>query len=292
MILSMTGFGDAQHTEQGVMYGLEIRSLNNRYLKTVIKLPEHLQSLEADVEKFLRNRVGRGSITFTLRVRDTTADAAYELNTAALESYLAEMRKLTQQDGVTVDLGSMLALPGVCQPKDFSEEERGREWAIVEQLATAALDKLIEMRRREGQALSKDLLTHTAAIREHLGALAGLTPRVVEEYHKRLRERVATLMGRAALELEADTLAKEVALFAERCDIAEEISRLTSHLDQFDALCGSKEPAGRKLEFLAQELLREANTIGSKANDLEIARHIVEIKGRIDRLKEQVQNAE
>jgi uncharacterized protein (TIGR00255 family) len=268
-----------------------MRSLNNRYFKTSIKLPEHLQSLETDVEKLLRSHVERGSITFTLRMRNTTAEAAYDINRAALRAYLEDVQAVGEGQA-TVDLGTLLALPGVCQPKEFDEDVRQREWHVIERLALEAIEKLIAMRQREGEALREDLLKHTSGLGEHLDALATLAPTVVEEYHKRLRQRVSNLVGDAQLELDKDALAREVALFAERCDISEEISRVRSHLDQFIALCDSREPAGRKLEFLAQELLREANTIGSKANDSEIARHVVEIKGLIDRLKEQVQNAE
>jgi len=292
MILSMTGYGDAQLVQDGVGYTLEIRSLNNRYFKPTIKLPEHLQFLEAEVDKLLRSRLTRGTVNYTLRVRDTSAQAAYEINVAALQAYLDQLNSVRPAGPVSVDLATVLALPGVCQPPEMTEAQRERQWKIVSTLTSEALDKMIAMRAEEGRALRDDLLRHTAAVRSELTAIAERCPLVVAEYLKRLTQRVNELVGQAKLQLAEQDLAKEVALFAERCDVSEEISRLRSHLDQFDRLCDGKQHAGRKLDFLAQEMLREANTIGSKSNDTEIARHIVEIKALIDRLKEQVQNVE
>jgi uncharacterized protein (TIGR00255 family) len=292
MILSMTGYGDAQLMEDGVGYALEIRSLNNRYLKPSIKLPEHLQFLEPEVDKLLRNRLVRGTLNYTLRVRDTSAQAAYEINVAALQAYLNQLNSVHPTGPVSVDLATVLALPGVCQPPEMDEAAREHQLKVVSTLTNEALDKLIAMRAEEGRALRDDLLKHTAAIRQELAAIAERSPAVVAEYLRRLTQRVNDLIGQAKLQLAEQDLAKEVALFAERCDVSEEIARLKSHLDQFDRLCDSKQHAGRKLDFLAQEMLREANTIGSKSNDAEIARHIVEIKALIDRLKEQVQNVE
>jgi len=292
MILSMTGYGDAQYASDGVSYNLEIRSLNNRYFKPSIKLPEHLQFLEGEVEKLLRARIGRGSVTYTLRVRDTSAEAAYEINIAALQSYLTQLGSVKASLPASVDLAAVLALPGVCQPPELDEAARERQWHIVESMTKEAVDKLMRMRAEEGRALREDLLSHTAAVRRELAAISERSPAVVAEYRRRLAQRVNELVREARLQLAEQDLAKEVALFAERCDISEEISRLTSHLDQFDRLCDSREHAGRKLDFLSQELLREANTIGSKSSDATITRHVVEIKGLIDRLKEQVQNVE
>jgi uncharacterized protein (TIGR00255 family) len=294
MIASMTGYGDAQASEDGVQYALELRSLNNRYFKVSIKLPEMLQFLESDVEKLLRTRLGRGSISFSLRLRGDTAGTAYEVNRGALTSYVEQMRALRPPDDVTVtiDLGTLLLVPGVCQPPQLDETLRQRYWQVVEKLTLQAMNGLIQMRRREGLTIREDLLASVAQLREHLTGIAARAPLVVEEYQRRLQARVAMLLSEARIELDRDTLMREVAIFAERCDINEEIARLTAHLDQFAELCDSREYAGRKLDFLAQELLREVNTVGSKSNDATIARSVVEMKGLIDRLKEQVQNVE
>jgi len=292
MILSMTGYGEAQLSRDGVSYALEFRSLNNRYFKATIKLPEFLSVFEPDVEKLIRTRLTRGSVTYTLRVRNTNADAAQEINVAALQSYLAQLGCVAPSDQVRIDLAAIVALPGVCQPPEMSERDRKTQWSLIETLTCNAIDHLIEMRKNEGRALHDDLLAQCEHIRRNLAAIATRAPEVRTEYHQRLLQRANELLTGAKLQLQSEDVAREVALYAERCDINEELSRITSHLDQFARLCNAENSAGRKLDFLAQELLREANTIGSKANDATIAHHVVEIKGAIDRLKEQVQNIE
>jgi uncharacterized protein (TIGR00255 family) len=294
MIHSMTGYGEAQYAEDGVSYALEIRTLNNRYFKASIKLPENLQYLEAEAEKLLRKRLQRGSVTMVLRVRNSSATAAYEINRPALEHYLRRLEQARLPAGVTatVDLGTLLALPGVCQPPEQAEAERERIWKVAGELIERALDMVVRMRRQEGEALRRDLIGHCDRIREEAGEIAQRAPKVIADYQAKLSERIAVLLSGGELPVDQDSLLREVALYADRCDISEEIARLTSHLDQFAGLCDSREHTGRKLDFLAQEMLREANTIGSKSNDAVIARHVVEIKGSIDRLKEQVQNVE
>lgn len=294
MILSMTGYGEAQRTEDGVAYALEIKSLNNRYLKTTIKLPEHLAVFESEVEKLLRDRLDRGTITYVLRVRDNRADAAQEINVAALKSYVNQIEKGMGAMGgaVQIDLAAIVSLPGVVQPPEISEAEREAQWKVLAALTDDAIRHLIAMREVEGRAIREDLLNQCRQIRENLGVIAERAPTVIEEYHQRLLQRTNDLLRQSKLQLELDDLRREVAVYAERCDINEEIARLTSHLEQFGRLCDSNEQTGRKLDFLAQEMLREANTIGSKANDSTIAHRIIDIKGAIDRLKEQVQNVE
>jgi uncharacterized protein (TIGR00255 family) len=292
MILSMTGYGEAQRNEDGVAYALELKSLNNRYLKTSIKLPEHLAVFESEVEKLLRERLDRGSVTFVLRVRDNRADAAQEINVAAVESYLTQLSRISAKAQVHIDLAPILALPGVIQPPQISESEREAQWKVIAALADEAIRHLVTMREIEGKAIRTDLLAQCRQIRENLAVIAERAPTVVQEYHQKLLQRTNDLLNQSKLQLSLDDLRREIAVFAERCDINEEIARLTSHLDQFARLCDGNEQAGRKLDFLAQEMLRVANTIGSKANDSTIAHRIIEIKGAIDRLKEQVQNVE
>ena len=294
MILSMTGYGEAQRTEEGVSYALELKSLNNRYLKTSIKLPEHLAVFESEVEKLLRQRLDRGTVTYVLRVRDNRADAAQEINVAALKSYVSQIQQAVAglSGTMQIDLAAIVALPGVVQPPAISEAERERQWKVLADLSEDAIRHLIGMRKVEGQAIREDLLCQCGQIRQNLAVIAERAPTVVQEYHQRLLQRTNELLGQSKLQLELDDLRREVAVYAEGCDINEEIARLTSHLEQFARLCDGNEQAGRKLDFLAQEMLREANTIGSKANDSTIAHRIIEIKGAIDRLKEQVQNVE
>jgi uncharacterized protein (TIGR00255 family) len=294
MILSMTGFGTAERSEGGAGYTLDIRSLNNRYFKAAIKLPETLQFLEADVERMVRARLGRGSVNYNLRVRSQASSAGYDINTAALERYVDGICTVRIPDGVqaTIDLASITGLPGVCQPPEMDELQRDRQGQLVREMTEEAIDRLLEMRRAEGEVLREDLLAHCERLRKHLDAVEEQAPKVVVEYHERLQSRVDMLLAQAKLELEQDSLMREVAIYADKCDISEELTRLRCHVDQFAVVCDSDEHAGRKLDFLAQEMLREANTIGSKSNNATIARHIIEVKALIDRLKEQVQNVE
>ena len=293
MIVSMTGFGDATAERDGTHYAVEIRSLNNRFFKPVIKLPENVSGLEPELESMLREKLGRGSITYILKLRTDSAEAAYHLNVNALKNYLEQLQQVKGLDRlVQIDLASLVQLPGVCQEPRDETDEIERHGPTVRDLTAKAIVKLDGMRRREGEALFAELMRHVSLIRSNLLEIAKLAPNVVEDYHRRLHQRVSQLLAKAELQVSQVDLIKEVAVFAERADIAEEIQRLGSHMDSFEQSCRQGEHAGRKLDFIAQEMLREANTIASKANDAEIARRIVEIKGAIDRLKEQVQNVE
>ena len=297
MIKSMTGFGDAATQDQAVHYALELRSLNNKYFKAAIRLPEELAGLEAELEAALRKRVSRGSFTLTVKYRVSDAAAASKVNEAALMEYLAHLE--TVQDRVTghdvhIDLTQLLAMPGVLQPALDDESLLHQARPVVLGLLGEAVDRLTLMREREGRALAEDLLHQRACILERIERVQRRSPQVIEEYHARLRGRVDELLARAQLQVNESDLIREVALFADRSDISEELQRVRGHLDQFEQIidAGDGEPAGRTLDFLAQELLREANTLGSKSNDATISRAVVEVKSAIDRIKEQVQNVE
>jgi len=293
MIVSMTGFGDATSEHSGTHYAVEIRSLNNRFFKSVIKLPENVSGLEPELETMLREKLGRGSITYILKMRMDSAEAAYHINTQALKSYLEQLQAVKGLDRlVTIDLAALVALPGVCQEPRDETDEIARHGPVVRELTTKAIAKLEAFRAREGKSLFTELMRHVKVIGDSLKEIEKRAPFVIDEYHKRLSARVNELLSKAQLQVGQQDLLKEVAVFAERADIAEEIQRLTHHLLAFEEACQSDEHAGRKLDFITQEMLREANTIASKANDGKIARNIVEIKGAIDRLKEQVQNVE
>ncbi len=294
MIASMTGYGAAQADDDGVSFAVEIRSVNNRYLKLITKLPEHLQFAEPAIERLVRDRVARGTVTLTVRQRSDPADAAKSLNLAALQQYVDSLARVDPPLGasVCIDLATIAQFPGVTDPGGLEDARRQRQSEVLLDLTRRALENLIGMRREEGRALHVELVAHCAAIRSELEAIGERAPKVVDEYHERLKARVATLMQAGGFELAADGLMREVAIYAERCDVTEEISRLRSHLDQFAELCERGDQVGRTLDFLAQEFLREANTIASKSNDARIARGIVGVKAMIDRVKEQVQNVE
>jgi uncharacterized protein (TIGR00255 family) len=293
MLRSMTGFGSAGGEVDGVHYVVEARSVNNRYLKPNIRLPEAWMRAEAEIEQLLRKRIARGSVTLTVKMKVPDEQAACTVRTGVLESYAAQLKQIEAggDTSMRIDLAGLLLLPGVMEPPSLEglvETTRDEVFALIHQ----AIDGLIKMRQAEGQGLAEDLLNHCAVIREHLGEIEKRSGQVVVDYHQRLTERVEELTRQAKLNLDEDALSREVALFAERSDIAEEVNRLGGHLDQFRQATELDEPAGRKMDFIAQEMLREANTIGSKANDADISRRVVEIKSAVDRIKEQVQNAE
>ncbi len=307
MIRSMTGFGEASMTSGGAHYFLEVRSLNNKYFKATIRLPEEFQGLEAELESELRRRLTRGTITLVGKCSEASASAAYRINQEALANYVEQVKQVSAGNGaesLRIDLAALLPLPGVLQPPADEEARLQRARDAFLKLLDQAIQRLMHMREREGRTLVADLMNHHALIVDRLARIAERSPAVVDDYQKRLQQRIETLLDSARVKVEPADLLKEVAIFAERSDIAEEIARLGAHMDQFkDLLSGGSKSAGggpgvasgsvgRTLDFLAQEMLREANTIASKSGDALISRNIVEIKGAIDRIKEQVQNAE
>lgn len=294
MIRSMTGFGQACGEADGVIYTVEIRSVNNRYLKTQMRLPDIMAFLEGDIEKLHRANVQRGTISYSLRMKNVSGQALFDVDENTLAAYVQRLKNLLGADDVhsRLDLGSMLTLPGIVQPAIPDEEQTERMRQTALSLTQEALEQLNVSRGEEGEALKKDLLANCDRIAEKLADISGRVDIVVGEYHDRLKNRVEHLLSQAKLKLDEDLLAREVAIYAERSDIAEEVSRLTSHVAQFRECCEKGGPIGRRLDFIAQEMLREANTIGSKSADAAIAQAVIDIKCAIDRIKEQVQNVE
>ncbi|MCD4823312.1 MAG: YicC family protein [Phycisphaerae bacterium] len=293
MLKSMTGFGAAAGEIQGVEFSVEIKSVNNRYLKIYTKLPERLGALEAKIEQILRRRLHRGSLSLSVQMKLSDDQAAYTVNAAALQSYMEQLRPLEVEANpmFRLDVGSLLQLPGVCRPPELDDIAEKTGDGLCE-LVDQAVVAMIEMRKIEGQSILEDLQNNARIVVERLAEIAGRTDDVVQLYHERLTGRVDELLAKAKVTIDADTLAREVAIFADRSDIAEEISRLGQHASEFDRICQADEPVGRKLDFLAQEMLREANTIASKSADVDITRAVVEIKTAIDRIKEQAANVE
>ncbi|MDP7637055.1 MAG: YicC/YloC family endoribonuclease [Phycisphaerae bacterium] len=291
MLLSMTGFGAAQGKYDGVEYFVEAHSVNSRYFKASMKLPEVWSSAEAEIEKTLRDRLHRGSVMLSVRMKVSGGQAAYLVNTAAATKYIEQIRAFETHGGpaLQIDLAAMLQLPGVCTAPPLDDLRQKTRDELVN-LVEEALAGLIDMRKREGRAIEDDLLAQCDQIDSNLSAVTEWAPEVAKDYHRRLSARVTELMQEGKFNIDQEQLAREVAIFADRCDINEELSRLAGHVRQFRQACGQREPMGRKLEFVAQEMLREANTIGSKANDADITRAVVDMKTAIDRIKEQVQN--
>lgn len=291
----MTGYGEASTTVDGIHYFLEIRSLNNKYFKASIRLPDVFQGLEAEIESRLRQRLTRGTITLSATCSNSSASAAHEINTAALDRYIVQLRTLPMfASGATIDLAALLSLPGVLQPPSDEEDRLTSARAALMPLLEKAIGSLTVMREREGVALVEELRQHHALISDRLRLVGERAPSVIAEYEKRLKTRIESMLNGAEARVEAVDIIREIAVYAERTDIAEEISRLGGHLDQFNDLLSGREdrPLGRTLDFLAQEMLRESNTIASKSPDASVSKWIVEIKGTIDRIKEQAQNVE
>ena len=293
MLRSMTGFGTAQSAIEGIEYAVEIRSVNHRYCKVVVRLPELWSSAEADVEAIIKAKVLRGSVTVAVRMRIPEDKAVYKVNSAALQHYVNQLKVLEIEADPTfrIDLGTLLQLPGVCELPS-SDEICGPAHDGLMALVEKALGQLVDMRQTEGESVKRDLLKQCKVIEESLTEISRLAPKVVGDYHQRLTARVQELLSGQRVTIEPADLAREVAMYAERCDIAEEITRLTSHLVEFRKSAKLGGPAGRKLDFIAQEMLREANTIASKSNDAEIGNIVVEIKTAVDRIKEQAANVE
>jgi len=289
----MTGFGSAGGQVESVSYVVEIRSVNNRYLKLSCKLPDFLSTAESEIEALVRHRVRRGTLTLSVQTHLPEDKAAGRVNTTVLNNYLDQLRMIDVEGNpmIRVDLAVPMTLPGVWEPPSLEGLVDSTREGLLE-LVAQAVEALAAMRLKEGDNLKADLLGNCDEVERNLAAVAEIAPRVIVDYHDRLATRVGELTRAGKVKIDEDLLAREVAIFADRCDIAEEMTRLRAHVEQFRQTADLPEPAGRKLDFIAQEMLREANTIASKANSAEIGRHVVDIKTAIDRLKEQVQNVE
>ncbi len=294
MLLSMTGHGEAQRQQDGVAVAVEVRTVNNRYLKTTFRTSEGYGALEPNIEAVVRRHIRRGTVQVNVRVDRQASPDDFKLNEVVLASYQQQLEAVRKKAGSTepVHLDSLLMLPGVVDEAACRQISAEADWPLVEQTLDEALRNLSLMRAEEGAAMAADLHANCEVIATELDRIEERAPLVVEAYRKRLTERLNKLLEEYEVSIEATDVVREVGIFADRGDISEEIVRLRSHLRQFDAIAASEESNGRKLEFLIQEILRETNTIGSKANDAEIAGHVVEIKTAIERMREMIQNVE
>lgn len=298
MLLSMTGFGEARFQGQDLTLSVEVRTVNNRYLKVSVRGSEPYPMLEPELEKLVRKFVRRGTVTIHVRCDRAGRGTDFVLNPVALRSYLEQVKTVCDQVGWQVPLsalfGQILALPGVApEPGGPSGKPPDEELTAVEKTLESALTKLQTMRQQEGRAMAEELLAHRQIVVDHLNRIREQIPTVVNNYRERLRDRVGQALAEHNVSLRPEDLIREVAVFAERTDVAEEVMRLGSHLEQFESIVRNENDGpGRKLEFLVQEMGREANTIGSKAGDVTVSRHVVEIKAAIEKVRELVQNVE
>lgn len=294
MISSMTGFGQACAEIEGVVYTVEVRSVNNRYFKATLRLPDIAAFLEGEIEKQMRDSIQRGTLNYSLRLKNVSGQALFDIDENTLNSYVDRLRRLVPEGATqcTIDLAAMLGLPGIVQPIIPDAVHIERMKSTILKLTSEALEQLKLSRLEEGRALAEDLLSHCRKMRKDLEVIGQRKDAVVREYHEKLRKRIEELLSQAQLRIDNDLLAREVAIYADRSDINEEITRLDSHVTQFESCCQKGDAVGRRLDFITQEMLREANTIASKASDATIAQCVIDIKCAIDRVKEQVQNVE
>jgi uncharacterized protein (TIGR00255 family) len=296
VLLSMTGYGEAHYQSDKLTVAIELRALNNRYLKVSLRAAEPHNLLEPEFEKVIRRTIRRGTIQVHLRIDRQLAAQEYKINLTALRSYIGQLRgvwdELALRDRGDALLSQVLALPGVVPEPGDAGSHLEDDWPLLERVLDEAVAKLQTMRQEEGRAMAEEFLQQRDRIAEHLEKIRQLAPTVAVAFRDRLLERVRSLLSEHDVQIDRSDLIKEVSVFAERSDIAEEVTRLDSHLEQFRDIMNEPESPGRKLEFLTQEMFREANTIGSKAGDVEISRHVVEIKGTLERMRELVQNVE
>jgi len=292
----MTGYGEASYHSDALNLAIELRAVNNRYLKVSLRANEPYNLLEPEFEKVVRRSVRRGTVQIHLRGQRRFAPQDFQVNTVALSSYIAQVRGVCEAMGLPLTdqylLSQVLALPGVVPEPASAGFNAEKEWPLLEEVLGKALERLQVMRREEGRAMAQELFQLRDHIARQLEQIRARVPQVATLYRDRLLERVRGLMVELDVQIDRSDLIKEVAIFAERSDIAEEVVRLASHLDQFQDIINEPESAGRKLEFLTQEMFRETNTIGSKASDVDISRHVVEIKGALEKIRELVQNIE
>jgi uncharacterized protein (TIGR00255 family) len=290
----MTGFGDARGQNDRLSMSVEVRAVNNRYFKLVTKTPERYQSLEGEIERIVRESISRGTVNVSVRVDNVAGAMAYRLDATVLKGYWQQLTQLTSALGVAPPetVGSLLDLPGVVVDADSRTSDPREDWPLIESSLREALLKLGEFRTIEGASMEQDLQINLRIVSTELEKIATWAPQVVRDFRDKLRDRVAELLRDGEASVEPADLIREVSIYAERCDISEEILRLRSHLDQFQSFVRQPQSAGRKLDFLTQEMVREVNTIGSKANNVEVAHAVVEIKAAVERMREVLQNVE
>jgi uncharacterized protein (TIGR00255 family) len=291
MIHSMTGFGTGRGGEGGEAVEAEVRSVNHKYCEVKARLPRELGALETDVARWVKERLTRGGVEVSIRRSSARGALSPRVDAELAAEYARAFEEVRARLGLSgaVSLADVLAADGVVTLEERSVDLESARGAAAAALATA-LTGMLAMREREGIALARDIEGRLAIVEAIAQRLAEAAPRTLETYRARLAERVAELSR--GLAPDPVRLATEVALFADRTDVTEELTRLGSHVAQMRGLLASGEPAGRKMDFLVQEMHREANTVGSKSQSAEAASAVVSLKAELERVREQVQNVE
>jgi uncharacterized protein (TIGR00255 family) len=293
VIKSMTAYGRGDYELNGALFSAEIKSLNNRYRDIILHLPTSLQELEDFIRAQISSMIKRGRIELSIQVnkKDKETNYDFELNRPLIKSYINMLKQLGDEFG----LDEKVRPDYLLQIKDAffmkaKELDAGESRAAVQEVLAQALDSLDFMRNHEGQAIEVDLLKRLGLIKEYLDSIEEKSPMVVDEYKEKLRNRIEMISE--GIEADGARLVQEVAIFAGRCDITEEIVRARSHLAQFYNYMSMQDSIGRRLDFLVQELNREINTISSKASNASISANAVEVKAELEKIREQIQNIE
>lgn len=289
MLLSMTGQGVATVSDENATLTIEIRAVNNRHLKINLRAPDSLIAHESSIEKQIRSAVGRGTINVNIKVMKHSRQDDFTIDTELLQAYQAQLRSLSQ---TSPSLESLLGLPGVVINNVTSDSSVASVLTLSNDALQQALGQFNAMRETEGNAIEAVFNQQLDSLKLIVEQIKDRAPIVVTNYQERLTDKINKLLETHDVTLNEGDLAREIGLYADRCDITEEVVRLNSHLEQFRNVMQSATSQGRKLDFITQELFREVNTIGSKANDTLIANSVVEAKTIIERIREQVQNIE
>lgn len=290
---SMTGYGRGEASGDGFSVAVDVKTVNNRFLDVNLRLPAELSSLENDLKKIVSDRLSRGRVDVNLQY-ERTREMDYELNRPLITGYLSVLKEIKEEFELRgdPDLNTIARLPNAMQPKPQEVTEAFVEG--VKEALSGALGELESMRETEGASLAGALEDSLAVIARQIPFIEERTELVFEEFTERLRKKLDKILSRTDTQAEIDEarLAQEVAYLAEKSDISEELARLRSHLDQFGSIIREEGAVGKRLDFLTQELNREANTIGSKTQNLEIKDSALTMKAEIEKIREQVQNVE
>ena len=288
----MTGFGSAQAENGGFAVSAEVRCVNNRHLKVSVRCPDSWSAKEHEIEKLVRQSIARGTVNVSLRVQAIGIRGESLINETLLIAYWKQLRAISESLSASPpSMGELLSLPGVAVDETgagLSDED----WKLVEQAVAKALASVQEFRSREGGEMRDEMLSLVRDLRQCRQDILERAPLVITAYRDKIRERVTQLLSGTGSTVSDQDLIREVSLFADKCDITEELARLQSHLGQFEDSLNAHPSAGRKLDFLCQELNREVNTIGSKSNDVAITHRVVDAKAVVEKLREIVQNVE
>ena len=292
MPLSMTGHGQASHRFGEFSIDVEIRTVNNRFLKVSTKVSELSLSIEPELESIVREYLKRGTVSLSVRVVSRGGYPSKLVNQSMLSAYIREAKIAAESTNTPfiADFANLLSLPGVLEPQSSTDLPELNE--AIRETVRDALKDLHQMRSIEGLSMKSKFIENLKQVREHRHSILQRAPVVISDYQSKLESRVRVAYESRGIGLETVDLLREVTLFCDKTDISEELTRLESHLDQFEKAIESEESQGRRLDFLVQELGRETNTIGSKANDAELSHHVVAIKTILEQIRELVQNVE